>query len=47
MRNIAKRLKHRFYIRLLLIWSCEAKYGCSGYGIGLDARSQFLWTDDS
>ena len=42
-RCIVKRFKHRFCTKN----DDLDKYNHSGYGIGFDSRSQFLWTDGS
>ena len=50
---MVKRFKHRFYIRFWLIWICKAKnadldkYKHSGYSIGFDPCSEFLFTNES
>ena len=48
------RFKFQFYFKGLLIWRCKLaknadpdKYVYSGYGIGLDSRSEFSLTDGS
>ena len=50
---MVKKFKHRFYIKQLLIWSLNLtqnadphKYKYSGYGIGFDSRSKFLFTNE-
>ena len=52
---MVKKRKHRFYIKVLFTWICisktknadPGKYKYSGYDIGFDSRSEFLFTDGS
>ena len=53
-KSMVDKFKHRFFIKQLLIWSLnltqnadphKCKY--SGYGIGFDSRSKFLFTNEN
>ena len=51
---MVKKFKHRFCIKKFLFGSVKrtknadpGKYNYSGYGIGFDSRSEFLFTDGS
>lgn len=39
--NFPLELTFIYNERITLIWSCEIKYWCNGYGIGFDSRSDF------